>query len=58
MPSVSWTALSEVIKNKSSDDLRHYWNAKIVPKITNPFQTQWTDQMDIDLLEYVESLDV
>ena len=54
---ISWMAVSEAIKTKSSDDIRHFWNSKILPLMV-PHQNAWTEQEDLALLEFISDEDL
>jgi hypothetical protein len=45
------------MKTKSSDDIRHYWNNKLLPKFI-PNQHEWTEEEDLKLLNFIVSLDL
>ena len=51
---ISWTAIAEEMKTKSSDDIRHYWNQKLLPLFI-PNQHQWTEEEDLKLLKFIVS---
>ena len=55
--SISWTAISEGLKTKSSDDIRQYWTNKILPLFI-PNQSVWTEDEDLNLLKFVVSEDL
>jgi hypothetical protein len=54
---VSWTAVAESMESRSTDDVRHQWNLKILPLFI-PDQHVWTQQDDKNLLQYVVDLDL
>jgi hypothetical protein len=49
---ISWSAISAHLKTRSSDDVRQYWNSKIMT-ILVPNQREWTDSEDILLLKFI-----
>ncbi len=51
---ISWSAIAEEMKTKSSDDLRHYWNLKLLPLFI-PNQHQWSEAEDLKLLDFIVS---
>lgn len=62
---ISWKAIQEHIKTRSIDDLRNFWALKIMPvlgsfggKKKSGSVTQWTEQMDINLLESIVDQEV
>jgi hypothetical protein len=41
IPQISWKAISEEFKARSSDDVRHFFINKIMPKLLPNFR-EWT----------------
>ena len=54
---ISWTAVQDSLKTRSSDAIRHYWNQKILPLFI-PNQNSWSEQDDLTLLEFIVSQDL
>lgn len=54
---ISWKAISEKITTRSSDDIRHYWSAKILPLFISK-QNKWSEADDLLLLEFIASQDL
>lgn len=54
---ISWQAISESMETKSSDDIRHFWNAKILPLLV-PNQNSWSEKEDLALLQFVSDEDL
>lgn len=54
---ISWQAISEQMKTKSSDDIRYFWNHSILPLLV-PSQTAWTLEEDLALLQFVSDEDL
>jgi len=57
---ISWTALSEKIKNRSADDLRQHWRDCVLPQLvpSSLSGSYWTDKEDLDLLECVKEMEL
>lgn len=49
---ISWATLADKMKTKSADDLRHYWNAKLLPLLI-PSVITWTQEDDEKLLQQI-----
>ena len=54
---ISWTAIASEMKQRSSDDIRHFWNQKLMPKLV-PNQSTWTQEEDLQLLDFVSDEDL
>ena len=57
--SISWITIHEHLKTRSVDDIRNYWNLKLVPlmvpsaKRSNGISTEWTEENDLELLNSI-----
>lgn len=49
--------MSEQLGSRSADDVRHFWNRKLLP-ILCPNQEVWLRSDDIRLLKFVVALDL
>lgn len=55
--SISWSAVADQIKTKSSDDIRYYWTSKVLPLFI-PNQNVWSEEEDLNILEFVVNEDL
>lgn len=54
---ISWTVISEEMKTRSSDDLRHFWTRSLLPTLF-PNQDAWTQADDLKLLRFIVAQDL
>lgn len=59
---ISWTAIHSAMKNRSVDDIRNFWQMKLlpilVPSSNKLFNQTWTEEQDKDLLLQIFDQDV
>ncbi|CDW77042.1 myb-like dna-binding domain containing protein [Stylonychia lemnae] len=56
---ISWTAIQTAIKTRSVDDIRNYWNLKLLPLLVPSLANlEWEQDDDIDLLNEIIEMDV
>lgn len=52
--SISWTAIQNHIKNRSVDDIRNFWNLKLLPQLVPArLMDEWTEEDDTELLKNI-----
>ena len=49
---ISWNAIATKMKSRSVDDLRYYWNARMLP-ILLPQVNAWSQEDDEALLQHI-----
>eukprot|EP00347_Sterkiella_histriomuscorum_P009025 403342815 len=56
---ISWTAISNHLQSRSYDDIRNFWNLKVLPLLV-PIQieNEWTQEEDIQLLQEIVEADI
>jgi len=57
---ISWAAISQQMKTRSVDDLRNFWQLKLLPILvpaTVNRQLNWTEEEDIDLIAQIYGQD-
>lgn len=52
---ISWKTIAQHLKTRSVDDIRNFWQLRVLPLFdsTSQVKTQWTEDDDLQLLEQI-----
>lgn len=57
---ISWKTIAQHLKTRSVDDIRNYWQLRVLPIFdsTSQIKTQWTEEDDLELLDQIVEQDL